>query len=70
MGPVDVRNLVSGDSLSVKEGSTLNDLFTIIGIREEHKKFVIAMVNDRKATIYQTLKDNDTLKLMLPVGGG
>ena len=70
MGPVDVKNLASGDFITLKQGSSLSDLFTLIGIRAEHKRFIIATVNDKKEILYYILKDKDEVKLMLPVGGG
>ena len=69
MGPVDV-NIANGDFVAVKAGSNLSDLLTQVGIRAEHKKFVIATVNDKKETLYYMLKNNDEIKLLLPVGGG
>jgi len=69
-GLIDIKNHASGDSLAMPEGSTLSDLLSNIGIRQEHKKYIIAMINDRKEFLHYILKDNDSVKLFLPVGGG
>ena len=69
-GMVDVKNYRSGDSVVMKENSTLSDLLDTIGIRKEHKRYLIAMINDKKAVLHQTLKESDEVKLLVPVGGG
>lgn len=69
-GLIDIKNLLSGDYITLKEGSTLSDLLTQIGIRQEHKKYIIAMVNEKKEFLHYIFKNNDQIKLFLPVGGG
>lgn len=69
-GLIDIKNLASGDYLSLKEGSNLSDLLTQIGIRQEHKKYIIIMVNEQKEFLHYIVKNNDQIKLFLPVGGG
>lgn len=69
-GLVDVKNVISGSSISIPEGSNLSELLSILGIIEQHKRYIIAMVNGEKETLFYVLKDNDEVKLFLPVGGG
>lgn len=69
-GLIDIKNLLSGDYITLKEGSTLSDLLAQIGIRQEHKKYIIAMVNEKKEFLHYIVKNNDQIKLFLPVGGG
>lgn len=69
-GLIDIKNLLSGDYVNINEGSTLSDLLSRIGIRQEHKKYIIAMVNEKKEFLHYVLKNNDQIKLFLPVGGG
>ena len=69
-GLIDIKNLVSGDYLILKEGSNLSDLLSQIGIRQEHKKYIIVMVNEQKEFLHYIVKNNDQVKLFLPVGGG
>ncbi|MEI6055178.1 MAG: MoaD/ThiS family protein [Lentisphaerota bacterium] len=69
-GLIDIKNLVSGDYLTLKEGSNLSDLLTQIGIRQEHKKYIISMVNEKKEFLHYMPKNDDQIKLFLPVGGG
>ena len=69
-GLIDIKNVSSGEYVSIEEGSTLSDLFSILGIRPEHKRYIIPMVNDQKEFLHYILKDDDQIKLFLPVGGG
>lgn len=69
-GLIDIKNLASGDYITLKENSSLSDLFSQIGIRQEHKKYIIAMINEKKEFLHYIIKNNDQIKLFLPVGGG
>ncbi len=69
-GLIDIKNFLSGDYITLKEGSTLSDLFSQLGIRQEHKRYIISMVNEKKEFLHYVVKNNDQIKLFLPVGGG
>jgi len=69
-GLIDIKNLHSGDTVELNSGSSISDLYGQIGIREEHKKYIIAMINGKNEFMHYTLKDRDEVKLFLPVGGG
>ena len=67
---VDVKNIVSGSVISIPAGSNLSALLSVLGIREQHKRYIIAMINGKKETMFYSLKEKDEVKLFLPVGGG
>ena len=69
-GLVDVKNIVSGSVISIPAGSNLSALLSVLGIREQHKRYIIAMINGKKETMFYSLKEKDEVKLFLPVGGG
>lgn len=69
-GLVDVKNVASGSSIDIPEGSDLSALLSILGIIETHKKYITAMINGKKETLVYALKNKDEVKLFLPVGGG
>lgn len=69
-GLVDVRNIASGSSVLIPEETSLSELLSILGIIEQHKRYIISMINGKKETLFYVLKDNDEVKLFLPVGGG
>jgi len=48
----------------------LSALLSILGIIDIHKKYIIAMINGGKETLFYVLKNEDEVKLFLPVGGG
>ena len=51
-------------------GSSIGDVLTLLGIKQEHKKYIITIVNDIKEKQTYILQDNDHLSLFLPIGGG
>lgn len=67
---VDVKNIVSRSVISIPAGSNLSALLSVLGIREQHKRYIIAMINGKKETMFYSLKEKDEVKLFLPVGGG
>lgn len=69
-GLIDIKNITSGSTITVSEGTNLGALLSILGIIEQHKKYIIAMINGKKVTLFYLLKDKDEVKLFLPVGGG
>ena len=69
-GLVDVRNVTSGSSVPIPEGTSLSELLSILGIIEQHKRYIISMINGKKETLFYVLKNNDVVELFLPVGGG
>ncbi|HJO94307.1 MAG TPA: MoaD/ThiS family protein [Victivallales bacterium] len=69
-GLIDVKNFNSDSNLSVKSKSTINDVLGVLGIRPQHKRFIITLINDNKERLTYILKDGDHLSLFLPVGGG
>lgn len=50
------------------DGTTVTDLIDDIGIVE--KDVAILLINGRDATLSQTLRDEDTISIFPPVGGG
>jgi molybdopterin converting factor small subunit len=69
-GHVDIKNITSGSSMNIQEGTTISELLSMLGIIEGHKKYIIVTVGGRKETLFYVLRDSDEIKLFLPVGGG
>ena len=69
-GVIDIKNASNNSVLQIDAGSTIGDVLTILGIRREHKKYIISMVNDEKQKAVYVLQNNDHLSLFLPIGGG
>ena len=64
------ENRSSGDALEVEQGCTITQVLEQLGIRPEHRRFVLAMVNGEKGRPGRVLNDGEELLLHLPVGGG
>ncbi|HRY29138.1 MAG TPA: MoaD/ThiS family protein [Elusimicrobiota bacterium] len=69
-GVVDVKKIASGESVSLPAGADVSALLSELEIAERHKKYVVVHVGGRKQGLSHKLKDNDEVKLFLPIGGG
>lgn len=69
-GLIDVKNFNSESNLSLKSESTIDDALGQLGIRMQHKRFLITLINDNKERLTYILKNGDHLSLFLPMGGG
>ncbi len=69
-GLVNVKNITSGSSVNLREGASVSELLSKLGIIEQHKKYIIVMVGGKQVTLPYVLQDGDGIKLFLPVGGG
>ncbi|HPG29246.1 MAG TPA: MoaD/ThiS family protein [bacterium] len=67
---VDVKNIKSGDTIEISDETTMSGLLSILGIIERHQKYIVIMRNGEKSNLSAKLKNNDEIKLFLPVGGG
>jgi molybdopterin converting factor small subunit len=45
-------------------------LLSELGYDERERKYLVILVNDRNADKQHTLADGDSVKILLPVGGG
>jgi len=69
-GLVDIKNIKSGDTVNLPEGTDVSKLLSMLGIIEQHKKYIIVMINGVKETLFRKVNNNDEINLFLPVGGG
>ncbi len=67
---LNINGLDNGAAVDITSGTTVSDLLSSYRVRDDHKKFITAAVNGEKKSLSYTLNDNDTLFLLLPVGGG
>lgn len=54
--------------VEVEENSSVNDLLNKLQISERH--YIIVLVNMKRVWFEEKLKDNDTVSIFSPVGGG
>ena len=69
-GLIDVKCYASGDTIQVDRGTDIKSLLSTLGIREQHKRFLIVIVNEKKQSLNYVLQDKDHVALFLPIGGG
>jgi len=67
---LNINGLDNGSVIDVDPGTTVSELLTSCRIRDDQKKFITLAVNGEKKSLSYTLKNNDFLYLLLPVGGG
>jgi molybdopterin converting factor small subunit len=67
---MQVETPVSGDFVSVPEGTTVKELLTYLRLKEEHHRYIIPVVDGEKRGLSYTLRNRDELRLLLPMGGG
>lgn len=63
-------NIKSGDYLEIPTNYSINELLDFLKIKNEHKKYIIAFVNQKEVKANYILKNNDEVSLFLPIGGG
>ncbi len=56
--------------IEIPEETTVGAFLDLAGVRKEHQKFILAMVNKKKVNRMYRLTEGDSLFLMVPVGGG
>jgi sulfur carrier protein ThiS len=69
-GHLDLKGIRDGQQLILEPDLTVADLLTGCNIRQEHQRFIIPIVNGQERRLSYQLKENDELRLFLPVGGG
>lgn len=69
-GLVAVKGISSGDTIEIPANSTVSYALSKLGIRDEHKKYIIVLVNEEKSSLFTILNEGDLLSLFLAVGGG
>jgi len=56
--------------IDIPDGTTVGAFLDLAGVRKEHQKFILAMVNKKKVNRMYQLTEGDSLFLMVPIGGG
>jgi hypothetical protein len=69
-GVIDIKNISDGSIIQIENNSTVDNVLDKLGIRKEHKKYLITIINGEKKRDSYVLQPNDHLSLFLPVGGG
>ena len=60
----------SGSTVDLSEGTTVSQLLSDCGIKEEHKRYILVFVDEKKRDLDYVLRDGEELNLYMPIGGG
>ena len=69
-GLLNIAGLGKNGRIEVRDGATIEDLLNQLKVQPDHQKFVTAFINGEEKNRFATLHNNDTVTLLLPVGGG
>ncbi len=60
----------SGSTVDLSEGTTVSQLLSDCRIKEEHKRYILVFVDEKKRDLNYVLRDGEQLNLYMPIGGG
>jgi molybdopterin converting factor small subunit len=60
----------SGSTVDLSEGTTVSQLLSDCCIKEEHKRYILVFVDEKKRDLNYVLRDGEQLNLYMPIGGG
>jgi sulfur carrier protein ThiS len=67
---LSIENPPSGSLVDIDEGMTIAAFMSRCGIRPEHQRFIVPVVDGEVRRPDDVLAEGDDLNLLLPVGGG
>ena len=70
VGYLHLTGAENGGSVKIDGSTSVEDLLDRFRVRKEHQRYVVPVINGRKAKLSTILRDGDTLFLHLPAGGG
>ena len=70
VGYLHLQGIDNNSSIEIDEGTTVEKLLEDWGMTHEHMRYVVPVVNDIKRDLTHVLRENDSLFLYLPAGGG
>jgi hypothetical protein len=70
VGYLSLEGVLNGGSVVLEDSTTIEEFLDKYGMKKEHQRFVIPVVNGKKQSLSHTLEDNDFLFLHLAAGGG
>ena len=65
-----MRELSRDGRVQVPGGTTVASLLERLGIPSKQQRYIIVYTNGKKQSLNYTLRQDDTVQLFLPIGGG
>ena len=60
----------SGSTVDLSEGTSVSQFLSDCNVKEEHKRYILVFVDEKKRDLNHVLRDGEELSLYLPIGGG
>ncbi len=70
VGYLHLDGIENDSTIEMEKETTVEKLLEGRGMKREHLRYVVPVVNGRKRDLSHTLRNNDSLFLYLPAGGG
>ena len=70
VGYLHLPGVKNNSVLEVDEPSSVADVLEHFGMRREHRRFLVPVVNGERKRLSYVLRPDDALFLYLPAGGG
>jgi hypothetical protein len=70
VGYLNLTGVENGASVKIDVSTSVENLLDRFRVRKEHQRYIVPVINGRKARLSTILRGGDSLFLHLPVGGG
>ncbi len=67
---INTEKYPSDSLIEVPANCTVNNLIVLLGIPKDRQKSIVAHVNDEPTWNTTILRENDSVKLVIAIGGG
>jgi sulfur carrier protein ThiS len=69
-GFLKIKNVQNNSIIDIPDNATIRDLLSLLNIEKDRKGAIVFLVNDEPIWKTSVLKENDHVKLYVPVSGG
>jgi len=70
VGYIQLEGVQNNSTVDVENSISIDDLLDVYGVKKEHKRFIVPVVNGSKKDHSYLLETDDSLFLYVPLGGG
>ena len=70
VGFLHLKGVKNNSTIEVDDSTTVEALLDRCGVKKEHQRYIVPVVNEKKRDLSYRLKNHDSLFLYLPIGGG
>ena len=70
VGYIQLEGVQNNSIVDIENPTSIDDLLETYGVKKEHKRFIVPVVNGSKRNHSYVLEPDDSLFLYVPLGGG